>query len=110
MISGSISGQHFPSEMLYVERRLLRFSTLLKFWCCTLPREGVVCPPCRFCFDFTESLIFRVNTLNNQETAMDLVKRVLGDYSREVVLLLSGTNTAFQVKGKKIQCLELQAG
>ena len=28
---------------------------------------------------------------------MDLVKRVLGDYSREVVLLLSGTNTAFQV-------------
>ena len=28
---------------------------------------------------------------------MDLVKRVLGDYGREVVLLLSGTNTAFQV-------------
>ena len=30
---------------------------------------------------------------------MDVVKRVLvlGDYSREVVLLLSGTNTAFQV-------------
>ena len=39
-----------------------------------------------------------VITLNNQETAMDLVKRVLGDYSREVVLLLSGTNTAFQVR------------
>ena len=35
--------------------------------------------------------------MNRQETAMDLVKRVLGDYSREVVLLLSGTNTAFQV-------------
>ena len=66
-----------------------------------LLREGVVCPPCRFCFDFIDCLVFRVDTLNNQETAMDLVKRVLGDYSREVVLLLSGTNTAFQVKGKK---------
>ena len=107
LIGGLISRQHSPSELLYVERRLLRFSTLLKFWCCTLPREGVVCPPCRFCFDLMESLVFRVNTLNNQETAMDLVKRVLGDYSREVVLLLSGTNTAFQVKGKKNQCLEL---
>ena len=28
---------------------------------------------------------------------MDLVKRVLGDYGREGGLLLSGTNTAFQV-------------
>ena len=37
---------------------------------------------------------------------MDLVKRVLGDYSREVVLLLSGTNTAFQVMSSKNQWLE----
>ena len=43
---------------------------------------------------------------------MDLVKRVLGDYSREVVLLLSGTNTAFQVMPRVdywIQCLEGQS-
>ena len=86
--------------MLYIKLRLLLFFTLLKFWCFMLLREGVVCPPCRFCFDFMDiidCLVFQVNTLNNQETAMDLVKRVLGDYSREVVLLLSGTNTAFQV-------------
>lgn len=30
-------------------------------------------------------------------TAMEIVKKVLGDYGKEVVLLLSGTNTAHQV-------------
>ena len=40
---------------------------------------------------------------------MDLVKRVLGDYSREVVLLLSGTNTAFQVISPEDNCKKFSA-
>ena len=54
-----------------------------------------------FCgFPFQYNLQTKVS-FSIQETAIDLVKKVLGDYGREVVLLLSGTNTAFQVMDMK---------
>jgi len=55
-------------------------------------------------FNAVEAVVLRVvrggATLSDRsgEVAMELVKKVASDYAKEIVLLLSGTNTAYQAK------------
>ena len=43
-------------------------------------------------------LLFRNGDVDRAGVAPQIVKRVLSDYDKEITLLLSGSNTAYQAK------------